>query len=673
MATIVQTQTHSKPFSPAHTPKPAPPRDERATREQALKALTPTRDPDKQPKNYCKLGSRSGAVWHAIFAELDVPDELQKPLLFLAGYAKGKAEFEAYLGEVANPYYNETPQPNAKRDEKKRAAHNREQRFGALLDKILTWQQERSLNLVRYVPGRKVEALNDQGEPIEQSVRGHFHVPLLALFHTIYDHSKTTSAFDYVREAKIRDTTRKIIKLEFRDWSTPQRKTTKTLPRDKRIERERKKLLSRLKSLSEELDAPARTELWGEVAQIARQFDIPLLKEERAVDECSVDSDGGVYTFPSPFVENKEVTDKLAAEVAPLPSPSLPGRARDEFIAELSEQQREASSQRSIELYEASFSMADILAVNEKAAGGKGLWHYYRNCPSCGGSRSGKTRFNVNAETGGYRCHVCGVHGLLREHWLNPPVAGADPNITRLSPEELAARRAELAAQQEAATAASIERACGAYEASTPLGDEVPSYDAGASGWDYVQGRIHAAKVADACGVRVLERGSRTELVFPLVNQDGQIVAVNTRRCDGSDEWRSLTYGAKAQGAFVTPGALDARRVVIVEAPLCATALYAAGFDAIALCGTSWPDWLLAALEGREVLLGFDSDQPGDEAAAKLAKALLGRAAIISRLKPSLKDWAEIAQRCGLDDLCDEVASKIEDATGEPANIGEYF
>ena len=184
---------------------------------------------------------------------------------------------------------------------------------------------------------------------------------------------------------------------------------------------------------------------------------------------------------------------------------------------------------------------------------------------------------------------------------------------------------------------------------------------------DYVQGRTSAADVAERCGVRYANHYGRNAVLFPVIDQAGDLVAINDRAIDGSSA-KSLTTGPRSLGVFATTGALDAARVVIVESPLDALAVAACGFDAIALCGTSWPSWLPEVLEGKDVLLGFDNDAAGEAATAKLASELLGRAPV-QRLKPSRKDWAEIAESDGLDVLRAELAAALFDASQDECEV----
>ena len=104
-----------------------------------------------------------------------------------------------------------------------------------------------------------------------------------------------------------------------------------------------------------------------------------------------------------------------------------------------------------------------------------------------------------------------------------------------------------------------------------------------------------------------------------------------------------------------TPVALDAEQVVICEAPIDALSLAACGVPAVALCGTSRPDWLAAACAFLRVALAFDADGAGDKAAADLAPSLRSFGATVERWRPDgVRDWKELLVRRGVGGVLDE-------------------
>lgn len=164
-------------------------------------------------------------------------------------------------------------------------------------------------------------------------------------------------------------------------------------------------------------------------------------------------------------------------------------------------------------------------------------------------------------------------------------------------------------------------------------------------------------------------------VVFPIVSEAGNPVAAHGRAITSQQK---RTYGPKAAGAFLTPGALDADPVAITEAPIDALSVAAAGLPAVALCGTSGPPlWLIKRLataapttpagHSRTVYLALDNDQAGETAAARIGAAMpLVRTA---RLRPSTKDWNGDLIARGLDNLRQrlDVAALDVKATLDPS------
>lgn len=630
-------------------------------------ALTP---PKSKKSKTQKTASRSGAVWHAIFAELGLPEEFHNLLLFFAGYANNAPKFEAYRGEIAGAYYAETGAAGSPAD-KTRETKAREQRFHRLLDDFSRWQTERGLGLVRYYPGSKVDG---------ESQRGAYHVPILKLFAEIYNQSKSTSAFEYAREAKIRKVAREVLRTECRDWNAPQLKTSRSLPRAERVARERKKILSRLKSVTADMTRTEREAFWAEILGVGEGFFVTLIDKNKdlALYDLSSELDPEVYKKSVPVVENKPLIPQLGDHSSALRATPNIGQPLQDFIRDNQPRARqEYESERVLAAYEASYSLADVEACNTRKPKGAGAWKQYAACPACGTGNEKRGRFNVHPHGGGYRCHACGITGRLREFWDNPPIERDGTRRLITSNDDFQAKREAQAQQERAEQAARIEAARNLYESAKPLAQSPAARD-------YVQRRTGAADVAERCGVRFTkyagtehEGKNRHAVVVALHDADGRIVATNDRQINNAWNLKTFTTGAKDQGVFTTPGALEAARVLIVESPLDAMAVHACGFDAIALCGTSWPAWLPDALEGKDVLLGLDNDQPdkrgqraGDVSATKLAQELVGRA-FVQRVRPSLKDWAEIAETRGLDGLRAELAAALFDASAT-SDDGEW-
>lgn len=363
--------------------------------------------------------------------------------------------------------------------------------------------------------------------------------------------------------------------------------------------------------------------------------------EDATRDTSTADS------FCSESAPNSEPQDTfLSKNVSQNPGPPV-GQALAEFMAKLKPEppiERESStpdrtSQTPRPPAPAEWlSLAELEAFDSRAGGHNKAERRFC-CPIC----HGKRRLNAehrslaaNTQTGVYHCHRCGASGKLLEF------CGDYSAVT--------APRA-FPAPASAAESTRDERWRQWYTEAKPL--------AGSAGALYLERRGVSLDVATRAAVRFSDWYFKGSVLFALRNQEGDLVAMSARAITGEGK---RTHGEKSAGVFRTgPEAFTAERVAITEAPIDALALAAAGLPAIALCGTSWPEWLLALLAGREVLLATDADAAGDECATKLARELLGLATFW-RLRPrGGKDWAEIAGRYGVE----TVAALIEGENAE--------
>jgi Toprim-like len=137
----------------------------------------------------------------------------------------------------------------------------------------------------------------------------------------------------------------------------------------------------------------------------------------------------------------------------------------------------------------------------------------------------------------------------------------------------------------------------------------------------------------------------RPAVLFPLQDLHGHRVGVHGRYLDTRHP-RMRSAGNRRDGVFITADPGGASAVAISEAPIDALSVHQlAGIQAIALCGTSWPNWLVTAVASRHVFIAFDADPPGDTAAVNLGKALGNSGVEYSRLRPvGVKDWNEALQ-----------------------------
>jgi hypothetical protein len=134
-------------------------------------------------------------------------------------------------------------------------------------------------------------------------------------------------------------------------------------------------------------------------------------------------------------------------------------------------------------------------------------------------------------------------------------------------------------------------------------------------------------------------------------------VAAHGRMIDDTAKPNKRSAGDIRAGAYWTPGAYrayvteSADPLIITEAPIDALSLAAAGMPAIALCGVALREWAPKAFGLKRVLLAFDADKAGDDAAEEW-KAALRFGTSVKRLRPEGgKDWNELLVKYGPDGL----------------------
>lgn len=257
-------------------------------------------------------------------------------------------------------------------------------------------------------------------------------------------------------------------------------------------------------------------------------------------------------------------------------------------------------------------------------------------CPLCGGDKrqdAAHRSLAVDTGSGAWHCHRCHEKGKLTEWWTDRPAETFRPgrrrNVSaRLSLPPRAARNDAPPEPPPAITPALPELA------DTP-------------GAAYLEARGLPLALCALAGVRFApDWYGRSAVVFPICNQAGQEVAAQGRYIDRRSDPKARTTGPKSQGVFATPGAWEADEWIVTEAPIDALSLAASGRPALALVGTSWPEWFPKACAWRHVLAAFDADQAGDDAAELLMVRVAGFGAQGERLRPvGAKDWNELRLR----------------------------
>jgi hypothetical protein len=303
----------------------------------------------------------------------------------------------------------------------------------------------------------------------------------------------------------------------------------------------------------------------------------------------------------------------------------------------------------------------------------------------------------ANIESGLWECKRCGASGKLTEKWERPQPRA---RVLRVGPYEKARRAlglvsAPVGGSHQGRAGAVLERSGAARTPAHARTDQdnhvaadtrgvVPTWRrrwdqavpvAGTPGETYLASRGIPVEIATAAGVRYLDRwghwtrnedgewhleGTSRRVVFPIVDKVGELIGIQGRKIAAGEQGeKMLTNG---HGGIFVAGAVwpldQVECVAIVEAPIDALSLAAAGIPALATQGTSCPDWLPLALAFKSVLLAHDNDEPdgngqraGDMAAAGLVPALRSYGAEPERWRPRTKDWNQDLQDLGLEGL----------------------
>lgn len=307
-------------------------------------------------------------------------------------------------------------------------------------------------------------------------------------------------------------------------------------------------------------------------------------------------------------------------------------------------------------------SLADIDAFDPQGPASR-KW-----CPLCGDAKpkdAAHRCLSVERSSGLWKCFRCGESGQASEFWKQKPA----------SPSRQTQRDALRAAFGVSNSA--LKPITAPQRAVSPSGDHLPPIE-----WERrwnsaqsLQNTLGAAYLArrgiDSLSCELAEVrwspnwSGHPAVVFPIRARGGETVAAQARAVSGDAK---LTAGPKKQGAFFASVQMGSGRicgpldeavpaVILVEAPIDALSLAVCGFPALALCGTSGPDWLRLACGLRRVALGFDADDAGDKAAQEMEQLLRPFGARCERLRPpNSKDWNEELLQSETENLKDWLA-----------------
>lgn len=265
-------------------------------------------------------------------------------------------------------------------------------------------------------------------------------------------------------------------------------------------------------------------------------------------------------------------------------------------------------------------------------------------CPFCGADKprdAAHRSLSLNVQTGRWICHRCGERGLLNK-FSAITQSRAMQLATLIGLYRNASRFPENSFDWKKA-----------WEKSANLSDS--------PGAAYLQQRGVPLALARFAGARYSPRWYRRPAVlFPIRDQDGTLVAVSGRFISERNALKTMTGGTKSLGVFSTPGALKSRVIAVVEGPMDGLSLAFCHLPAVAMMGTSWPDWLLEAIVGKQVLIATDADAAGDDVAGRLVEALSADTPHLLRLRPPIgKDWNDVLRQLGRKQAQDFIRKRI--------------
>lgn len=260
----------------------------------------------------------------------------------------------------------------------------------------------------------------------------------------------------------------------------------------------------------------------------------------------------------------------------------------------------------------------------------------------------------ANIETGAWHCCRCDARGKFVEKW--EPRERSTPRATARRVFGLSTAHQTATQPQEASQPDQLMKLPAwrrRWDQSTPVD--------GTPGADYLRSRGIPTEVVGAAKVRYVDRwshwsrtdsdwvldGTSRRVVFPLLDQGGQLVGIQARAIDAEHLGEKVVSNGSAGVFHAAPDALDSERVAIAEAPCDALSLVVLGVLAISTQGTSWPAWLPKVLAFKHVLLAHDNDEPGEDAATRWANELAQWGARTERMRPTYKDWNQDLQTPG--------------------------
>lgn len=301
-------------------------------------------------------------------------------------------------------------------------------------------------------------------------------------------------------------------------------------------------------------------------------------------------------------------------------------------------------------------------------------------CPDCGVNKpkdSAHRSLAVNINNGVFICHRCQIKGKLKEFWEERPKFSkrqrtgiklmshfAIDNDLQIpesqNKDESEKKKENLLERMQNYQQNFLHSPAEMYLDSR----SICSQTAHTAQSGYAESWEHWEKISGNWNLK----GTDRRVVFPVIDEDSNLVAVHARAVDKNFTNSSkITRGDKSKGVFVTNENVFASEIIaICEAPIDALALQMCGIPGIALIGTSSPAWIFEKLSFKSVLIATDADKAGDKIAHQLKDNLIYKCAKVLRLRPRhSKDWAEVLEKIGITKLQEHLEPFAQTLTDE--------
>lgn len=303
-------------------------------------------------------------------------------------------------------------------------------------------------------------------------------------------------------------------------------------------------------------------------------------------------------------------------------------------------------------------------------------------CPLCGRNKpidAPHRSLAVNTENGSFFCHRCQTKGRLKEFWDETRLIMPKKQKTRLKLISQFSINETPIKKQEKEKVENLSEKMTKYQSEflhSPaeiylLSRGISTDVAMRAGCGYAENWEHWVKKDDNWKLQ----GSDRRVVFPIFDKEGKLIAFHGRAIDEKHfASAKITRGDKSQGLFLSDAnVLNNQVVAICEGAIDAMSLADCGIPAVAMTGTTPPDWFCRKMSFKKVLLATDADEAGDKSALKLQTELIARGAKFFRLRPKgAKDWGEVLEKLGQVEMQKRLSGFREDLQ-DAERVSEIF